>query len=80
MQAESYRVAHYPTFVHIKNILNLLIMLGRLFKIVTTFVPLLAFTNYYSGYVDTPYYTTCILIGASDLVALFLSFDLSVTK
>ena len=80
MRAESYRVAHYATFVHIKHNLYLLIMLGRLFMTVTTFVPLLAFTNYYSAYVDTPYYTTCFLIGASDLAALFLSFDLCVAK
>ena len=62
-------MAHYATFVHIKHNLYLLIMLGRLFMTVTTFVPLLAFTNYYSAYVDTPYYTTC-----------FLSFDLCVAK
>ena len=80
MRAESYRAAHYSTFVHIKHNIYLLIMIGRFLMTVTIYLPLLAFTSYFSVYVDAPYYTTCFIIGASDLGALFLSFDLCVTK
>ena len=55
-------------------------MIGRLFMTVTIFVPILAFTNYCSVYVDVPFYTTCFIIGASDLAALYLSCDLFIAK
>ena len=80
VRSEIYRINHYSTFVHIKHNIYVMIMILRLIFTTVIYAPILALSNFYDIFYDTPYWTTVFLIGGCDIIALFIAFDLCIFK
>lgn len=80
VRSEIYRITHYSTFVHIKHNIYIMIMIVRLIFTTVLYVPILALSNQYELFYDTPYWTTVFLIGGSDIVSIIIALDLCIVK
>ena len=75
IKLDQYRAEHFTAFIHIKHTLNILIMIFRMITTVGICAPIMALTNYFNIFLDTPWWTLVFLLAGGELANFILAFD-----